>query len=41
MNTSVVNVRTWGGTYPAYADEYGIVRVYDSIAGHRPISMTL
>jgi hypothetical protein len=41
MNTSVVNVRTWGGTYPAYADEYGIVRVYDSIAGHYTVCHSL
>lgn len=34
MEEKTVNVKIWNGTYPAYADADGTVRVYDPVAGH-------
>ena len=36
-----VNVRTWGTSCAAYADEHGIVRVYDATAGHFTVCHSL
>ena len=31
---NTVNVKCWGGMVRAYADAEGVVRVWDSVAGH-------
>jgi hypothetical protein len=36
-----VNVKTSTGTAKAYADSTGIVRVYDSVAGHYTVCHSL
>jgi hypothetical protein len=34
MKPSQVNVRAWGGSYPAIAHQDGSVLVWDDVAGH-------
>jgi hypothetical protein len=34
MKPSQVNVRAWGGSYPAIAHHDGSVLVWDDVAGH-------
>ena len=41
MKTTTTTVRTWGTRAAAYADAQGVVRVWDSIAGHYTLCHSL
>lgn len=34
VSSKTVMVKIWGSMYPAYADDSGVVRVHDPVAGH-------